>query len=217
MNDRINLPDVMSGTVSELRSRLLRFHAEQAVVVLMDGCSAAECEAVASTLAGLLPIMKTLMKQRQRDAYDELINLLLPDVPLPRDVMAQAQRTVALRRAILESSEWLSASRIAELAGFSASNPSAQPNRWKLAGKIFAIPLRGADHYPSYALDIGSGFRPRKVMSDILPHVARPGTDPWQVAAWFAEPHPMLSGARPCDCLQDDADAVIEAARARAA
>ncbi|WP_407118280.1 hypothetical protein [Bradyrhizobium sp. LMG 9283] len=54
---------------------------------------------------------------------------------------------------MLESGNWLTAVQIAEMAGFSASNPSAEPNKWMNDGQIFAVRHRGVDYFPGYALD----------------------------------------------------------------
>ncbi len=216
-NENMPVPRVMIGSVSELRSRLLRYHAEQALVILMDDVNAAEGEALAVAVSGLLPMMKTLLRQRRESALETMVDLLLPDVPLPQGVLAEAQRTAEWRRAIIEGNEWLSAARIADLAGFSPSNPSAQPNRWKLAGKIFAISLRGADHYPAYALDPEAGYRPLPVMAEVLSLLSQRHGDAWEIARWFLSPHPGLGGGRPCDCLRERGDAVLAAALAQAA
>ena len=68
--------------------------------------------------------------------------------------------TAEARKAVLESGDWLTAAQVAGIAGFSASNPSAQPNKWKKDGQIFAVRDRGVDYFPGYALDPSTGYRP---------------------------------------------------------
>lgn len=37
--------------------------------------------------------------------------------------------------------------------------------------------------------------------------------DGWELSMWFAEPHAWLDGRRPLDVIDDDVDALVEAAR----
>lgn len=76
---------------------------------------------------------------RKIDAVEKIINALLPEVTIPDTVLAQARMTVDAKSTILNSGEFVLAGEIAKLAGYSANNPSAQPNRWKREGAIFAI------------------------------------------------------------------------------
>lgn len=77
-----------------------------------------------------------------------------------------AQRREELNACILADSEWLSAKELSEKAQFKNTNPSAGPNRWKSAGRIFAIQLNGKDKYPGYTLD--EGFRPVPVVKQVI-------------------------------------------------
>lgn len=67
---------------------------------------------------------------------------------------------VCARNAVLESGDWLTAAEVAQLAGLSTRNTSAQPNKWKKQGRIFAIHHGGIDYFPGYGLDCDAGFRP---------------------------------------------------------
>jgi hypothetical protein len=67
-------------------------------------------------------------------------------------------------KGILESGDFARAADIAEVAHFSMRNPSSQPNRWKKAGLIFAVPYKGGDLYPFYALDLSERARSCKFL-----------------------------------------------------
>jgi hypothetical protein len=70
---------------------------------------------------------------------------------------------------------------VAKLAGFSASNLSAQPNRWKRNREIFAIQHGREDNLPPYGLDPGD-HRSRKEMAEIL-KVFGDAKDGWGLAS----------------------------------
>ncbi|ATG92627.1 transposase [Methylomonas koyamae] len=56
----------------------------------------------------------------------------------------------------------------AQLAGLSTRTSSAQPNKWKKQGMIFAINHGGVDYFPDYRLDSAGGLPPIKVMAKII-------------------------------------------------
>jgi hypothetical protein len=91
-------------------------------------------------------------------------------------------------------------------------NPSAQPNKWKKAGQIFAIRHAGVDYFPGYGLDAGAGFRPLKPLASVI-EVLAPHKDAWGMAYWFRSDNGMLGGRRPQDLLADAPERVVAAAR----
>ena len=116
------------------------------------------------------------------------------------------------RRAVLESGDWLTAAELAQLAGLSNTNPSAQPNEWKKQGLIFAIHHNGVDYFPAYGLDRDVSFRPLKAMARVI-EVFAGHKDAWGMAYWFLSDNSLLAGKRPQDLLAASPDRVIEAAR----
>lgn len=62
----------------------------------------------------------------------------------------------------------MTAAQVAEAAGFSMADPSAQPSRWKDEGRIFAVRHKGVDYFPGYALDARAGYHPLKGLAKIL-------------------------------------------------
>ena len=100
---------------------------------------------------------------------------------------------------------------MAELAGFSTSNLSAQPNKWKKEGQIFAIRHQGLDYFPAYGLDAEAGYRPLKPLAPVLA-VFGDAKDGWGLAYWFASANSLLGGKRPQDVLLKSPDRVLAAA-----
>ncbi len=116
-----------------------------------------------------------------------------------------------LKDSVLEECAWLLAREVSEGAGSSSTirNPSAVPNRWKQAKKIFAIPVDGKDLYPAYALD--QGGQPLPVVKKILQIFGDTKT-PWALAFWFGSANSWLGGQKPKDLLAVKPEKVITAA-----
>jgi hypothetical protein len=153
-----------------------------------------------------------LMRQRQHEAIDKIVSALLPEVAIPDAALAQARMMVDAKSAILNSGDLLPAGEIAKLAGYSANNPSAQPNKWKRDGAIFAIHHKGTDYFPIYALNPDENYRPYKAVADIL-RVFGDTKDSWGLAFWFAGLNSFLDDQRPQDLLAADPERVIAAAK----
>ncbi|WP_413721435.1 hypothetical protein ACL2XG_20195 [Sodalis sp. RH24] len=121
------------------------------------------------------------------------------------------ERLEKLKKIILNDSEWLPAQEVSRRGGASADvkNPSGLPNRWKRAGKIFAITSEGRDLYPAYALDIGG--QPLPLMKKIIELFGETKT-PWSLAVWFGTPNSWLGNKKPKDFLTSAPEQVLEAA-----
>lgn len=122
-----------------------------------------------------------------------------------------AQRREALNARIFADAIWLLARELSEKANFKSSNPSAGPNRWKLAGKIFAIQHNGKDYFPEYALD--EGYRPLPVVKEVMALFGGSKT-PWGLAIWFGSENSWLGGRKPRDVLATQPEQVLLAAQA---
>lgn len=55
--------------------------------------------------------------------------------------------TAKARNAVFASADWLTAAKLAELAGFAKSNPGAQPSKRPRDRQIFAVTHKGADYF----------------------------------------------------------------------
>lgn len=118
---------------------------------------------------------------------------------------------ICAKRAVLNSTRWLSATEIKDLHGFNDKSPAEQPAEWLREGKIFSIHHDGAEYFPSYALDGMSGYRPLEIMSDVL-KVFGATKDGWGIAFWFASVNGFLGGKRPQDLLTLQPGEVLAAA-----
>jgi len=201
----------LTGTPEQVRTGLSRLHAERVVALTLEHGNDAAVRALAETVANLAPLVRTIIERRQDDALHSIIEALVPEVPPPQHKLVEARMTAESRKAVLESGDWLTAAQIAGIAGFSASNPSAQPNKWKKDGQIFAVRHRGVDYFPGYALGPSTDYRPARGLARVL-GVFRGRKDDWGLAYWFASINSFLGGKRPQDLLIDQPDRVVAAA-----
>ena len=112
---------------------------------------------------------------------------------------------------ILKSNDWVTANEVSNLAHFSSGNPSSQPNKWKHAGKIFALRHEGIDYFPIYGLDPTQGFRPFSALESVIATLATM-KDGWALAFWFASPNTFLGEKRPKEVLSTNSLDVLSAA-----
>ena len=124
----------------------------------------------------------------------------------------QARMLAEAKTQILGSGDYVRASEIAKLAGYSENNPSAQPSKWKREGAIFAIEHNGADYFPLYGLNPEKSYKPYPVLAEIL-DVFHDERDGWGIAFWFAGLNSFLDDQRPQDLLAGEPELVIAAAR----
>jgi hypothetical protein len=198
---------VLSGTGSEV-IRLLHGSGKQRTVAVTfaDDEQGAAAERVIHQVVEFLP---QLIQERQEETLKKVVNVLLTDVTPSKAAREQARMLIEAKTAILNSGDFLPATEVAQLAGFSASNLSVQPNKWKRNREIFAIQHGREDYLPVYAL--GPDHRPRKEMAEIL-KIFGDAKDGWGLAFWFAALNSFLDDERPQDVLATDPERVIAAA-----
>ncbi|CUI91087.1 hypothetical protein [Achromobacter xylosoxidans] len=206
-----DLPDVMTGSPEEVGQRLKRIRADQVVAIGLERVSAKEASRIAETLARFVQLVHLNAVRYEREALESLVEVLVPRAPPSPVQLKEAAMLAKARMAVLREGNWLTAAEIANLAGFSLSNPSAQPNKWKRDGLIFAIRHLGVDYFPDYGLDLEGGYRPLKAMANVI-EVFGESKDGWGLAYWFASANSFLGGARPQDVLADQPQRVIAAA-----
>lgn len=132
----------------------------------------------------------------------------LPPQAQQREVINQARLVQARER--LTDEGWLTTHEIAMLGGYSTKNVSAQPTRWKAAGKIFSVIKRGVGNvYPRYGLD--ENYRPLPVMKAILSTFSR-YKSAWGLAEWFATSNGLLAGKTPAEMVSTYPANVLQAA-----
>jgi hypothetical protein len=205
-----NLPEVLVGTGSEVSRRLNRSSARRALAVTFaDDEQSAVLEDVIRKVAEFLP---HIVRQRQKETLEKIVGALLPEIVIPKAALVQARMMADAKSRILQSGDFLPAAEIAKLAGYSEKNPSAQPNKWKKDGAIFAIRHKGMDYFPLYALDPDENYRPYKAIAEILRVFGETKTG-WGTAFWFAGMNSFLDDRRPQDLLASDPALVIAAAK----
>lgn len=135
---------------------------------------------------------------------------IIPEATLTRVRLLEAQMKATVRKAVMESGHWKTATELAQGARLGPANPLAQLDNWKRAGRIFAIDHQGQDYFPVYGL-AGAG-RPLKGLAEVL-EVFDGRKDAWALACWFAAMNSFLGGKRPQDVLEISPARVVAAAQ----
>lgn len=202
------------GTPQEIKQYLGKSKADSVLVVSVSQqenpgyirCLFDNLTAIACSMADVLS------QEPEKQALEKIVSALLPPEPVPPALLKEAAMLARARKAVLESGHWLTAANIAGLAGFSTTNPAAQPNKWKKQGRIFAVRHNNADYFPDYALDQNAGFRPLKTMAPLI-EILSSQKDAWGMAYWFMSLNSFLGGQRPQDLLLSAPEKVIAAAQ----
>lgn len=208
-----------AGTSEQVRAHLKAREARhkgsdasRLIVLEVAGIEPAASEALADNIADVASSMASLLAERQPpQVLARLAEEMVPRAPAPPHLLKEAAMLVRARKAVLESGDWLTAAQVAELAGLSTRNPSAQPNKWKKQGAIFAIHHGGVDYFPGFGLDPDAGFRPVKNLARII-QIFQGHKDAWGMAYWFASANSFLGARRPQDLLASAPEQVIAAA-----
>jgi hypothetical protein len=211
---QLTAENIEQATESHAEIHLTRGTGKTAVLLaLMSALAAAEHEGTVDA-----PMLATLTAFRNLLAHgrapDRIIDALMPEsvmVPTPAAVL-QARRNAQARSAFLEEFGALRSHEVADLAESRASNRAALANRWRTEGRVLAVPVRDQLLYPGFQFTAEG--KPRSAIQPVV-HWLRsdPHTTDWQTALWFASPSGWLGGGRPVDLLDEDADAVLDAAR----
>lgn len=204
-------PAALVGTPREVRSRLDHSTAEQVIVLPVKSSDARHAGLLAQTLAIVVPFIDAALHEQNDQTLEALVNAVVPKAPPTPTLLKEAVMLARSRKAVLEGADWLTAAKLAELAGLSASNPSTQPNKWKRERRIFAIHHNGVDYFPGYGLDPEADWRPRKALKSVL-EVFGDEKDGWGLAYWFLSANSFLGGKRPQDVLATRPEQVIAAA-----
>ncbi|TPG75875.1 hypothetical protein EAH78_20270 [Pseudomonas arsenicoxydans] len=146
------------------------------------------------------------------DTISTIVALMVPKQPVPSTILREARMLAKSKTEILQSNDWVTANEISHLAQFSSRNPRSQPNKWKQAGKIFALRHAGVDYFPIYGLDPAQGFRPFTALEGVISTLTTL-KDGWAMAFWFASPNTFLGGNRPQDVFLADPSGVLSAAK----
>ena len=200
---------LLLGKVREVSAQLNKAKLENVVAMTFKADEEAAL-ALFEVLSDILPHYLERYRTMKRDKFLKIVEALLPESTFSQEDLAEAEMRSKAIQHIWESTTWLSAAQIGKEAGFSLSNPSTQPNRWKKSLKIFALTRKGRDFFPGYALD--STFRPLPVIKEII-EIFGETKDSWGLAFWLSSANSFLGGQRPQDLLSESPSEVLEAAR----
>jgi hypothetical protein len=201
----------LAGDPEEVSMQLHKVDAEQVVAVALAHATPREAAAIAETFASIADLVKSIVGEHRRQSLEAIVGALVPKAPPTPNELKEATMLARARTEVLGSGDWMTAAEIASVAGFSASNPSAQPNKWKREGAIFAIRHNGIDYFPSYGLDAGAGYRPRKAMAQVIKTFGET-KDGWGLSYWFMSANSFLGGKTPRELLATQPERVIAAA-----
>ncbi|MGY3323881.1 hypothetical protein [Pseudomonas fluorescens] len=200
------------GTPKEARASLSRSHADRVLVVSFDHIKPNVFEALAENFANVASSMYEVLQERQDlNSLERLAEVFVTRKPPSPRLLKEAAMLVQARKAVLESGDWLTAADIAQVAQLSTRNPSAQPNKWKKQGQIFAINHGGVDYFPGYGLDPDTSYRPLKALAKVI-EIFEGHKESWGMAYWFRSDNSFLGGKKPQDLLASVPDRVIDAA-----
>jgi hypothetical protein len=200
------------GTPEEVRASLAGSHVDRVLLVSFEHLNSTIVDSLAKNLADLAVSMHKVFWERQESgSLERLAEVLIPRTPPSPRLLKEAAMLIRARRAVLDSGDWLTAADIAKAAELSTVNPSAQPNKWKKLGQIFAIHHGGVDYFPGYGLDPDSGYRPLKVLTKVI-EAFDGRKDGWGMAYWFQSDNSFLGGRRPQDLLALQPQLVVDAA-----
>lgn len=146
---------------------------------------------------------------RSKRRLPELIESMMPSEVPTAPMVLQARRNSAARVELMNEFGLLTSSDVAELNRSKAGNRAALASRWKREGKIFGVKHDGKDWFPGFQFETAG--RPREIVGRVLDALG--GARGWETALWFTGASGYLDGRRPVDVLDDDPEAVVEAAR----
>lgn len=203
---------MLSGERGDVLKALKKSHAEKLLVVQVDNFQPKEFEHFAGNIGQLAMSMREYFTEEfNQKKMQALVETFAPSQVAQPHLLREAVMETRARKAVLSSGDWLTAAQVAELAGFSPRNPSAQPNKWKSQGQIFVISNKGVDYYPGFALDPDAEYRPYKMMAKIIA-IFSGAKHGWGLAFWFQSANSFLGGQKPQDLIASDPERVIEAA-----
>jgi hypothetical protein len=201
INFKCDEADVFTGTFEQTTHFMSERSTAHFLTIDLDHVGASGA-ALASTMQTIIPLVKHIREVKLAAKLDALIAAIVPDVELPARTLRDAAMLMRARAGVLADSDWLTAAQVAQAAGFSDSNPSAQPHKWKRTGQIFTIVHKSIEYYPAYGLDPATEYRPLPVMRDVI-KIFAPVKDGWGMAYWFTAVNSYLGGKRPVDSLHD--------------
>lgn len=202
---------VTTGTGKEVMRVLGRDPGARVIAVTIDHKNEEQRAAAEGVFAKVAQFLPQLIATRQEESLQKFVDAIMPSVAPSPVAIAQAEMFVAARSSILQGGDFILPKEVSRLAGYSETNPSVYPNKWKRSGKIFAIQNDNKDYFPFYALNPRNKYQPREQVGEVL-RIFGNSKDAWGMALWFASLNSFLDDERPQDILATDPDRVVAAA-----
>jgi hypothetical protein len=184
------------------------------VIITVEAQSQDMADAFAGSVEILAHAFRVQANSPPAETISSIAAVMLAKAPVSSTLLREAKMLAQAKSEILQSQDWVTSNEIATLANFSnsTSSSSSQPNKWKQAGKIFALNHEGVDYFPLYGLDPANGFSPYAALASVI-YVLDSMKDGWGMAFWFASPNIFLRGKLPKDALADIPSRVLLAAK----
>ena len=203
VDDALNIAPTEEGFSEQYQSAV-----ELALERLADAGIAADPDrqALYAIVDKLLPDVRARHLERK---IEQLLDVLADTHdPMAEFHTAVAADNTAIRQRFMHEVETLTSAEVASRAGHEAKNRHQTAARWKAQARVFAVPYRGQDRFPTFQFDADG--KPLPLIKKVLD--ALPSTrTPWQTAFWFVSSNSWLGGPAPRERL-DDPVAVLEAA-----
>lgn len=203
----VGSPDDITQQISKLSPSAFRV-----IAVTVPVNKSGIAREIENAVINLAPMIEAIVHRKSDESFRQIVEALVrPTVPTAT-ALTEARMLADAKNEVLQSKDYVTAKEIAEIARYSGTNPSAQPNKWKQAKQIFAVNHSGTDYFPFFALDAANGYKPYPALSDIM---AIFGDDKgsWGAAFWFEAVNGYLEGQAPKILLGTDPSRVVTAAK----
>lgn len=200
------------GTPAQVSKSLSVLPADHQLILLaLTDRSREQAELMSEAASRILKALDKTLLESSDAALEHFVQASVMRQPVTPAQMKEAIMKMQAKNHVLNSGDWVTPGQIAQIAGLSTANPSAQPNKWKREGQIFAINHNNNDYFPLFGLDPENGYRPVKTMRAVLDAFGN-SKSAWGLAYWFAGVNGFLGGKRPQDILSVDPERVVAAA-----
>lgn len=164
--------------------------------------------ALGSFSAPVAAQVRSKTHDRQGVRTDELTQQLINKADLRRtDERREAMRAATVN-AILQNSEWLTATQLSDIINPALKNKHAKASRFLKDKRVFALLKDGEYIYPRYQFDATG--QPIPVVEQVLK--VFDGYTSFRIAAWFESTSSALNGKRPREVLELMSNDVLAAA-----
>lgn len=148
------------------------------------------------------------VKTQQKTVSEALTQQLIDRTDTSRlDERREAMRAAAVK-AILQNSEWLTATQLSDIINPALKNKHAKASSFLKDKRVFALLKDGEYIYPRYQFDATG--QPIPVVEQVLK--VFDGYTSFRIAAWFESTSSALNGKRPREVLELMSNEVLAAA-----